>query len=466
MKPGRNLLKIADMFPILLNIPLTEHLCHPWHPLCFSSHQAGLRPKLAFPREWKQIMKTSLLQSSGVLALVSALLITATAMSGCGKQEFQVTSNQQAQKAPGTFTLAPKVDIVLVEDNTGSMNEIFPKMVSQMPTFLMGLEARGWDYHFATIPLTTDRALRQATASRHDSNYGSAWTPPYPGALPHGPGTLPLQIFRTLSTYQQTGFLSVNDISNTLQGKEPGLETIRLALRNRLPSSGFIREDALLVVLTVSNGNDTSGVAICSRAVDGFVGPCEETGFPELGTQASSLNYYLDAFRDAKRDPSQLKFFAAVANGNYNYCLGGPSRQGVRYQQIAANLGGQSYDICTQPLSQVLDSLSNELQTTKIAFRTRYLFVDQEPEPSSIVVTRFKNGDPSRAEIISQRSSQDGDGWSYAGYVTNVYSIDYPSEMGMASGYAIELHGSAKLTGDDTANVSFKPAGSQNTVSQ
>ena len=36
--------------------------------------------------------------------------------------------------------------------------------------------------------------------------------------------------------------------------------------------------------------------------------------------------------------------------------------------------------------------------------------------------------------------------------------------MNLSSGYAIELHGSAKLSGDDTAKVDFKPAGWQNTA--
>ena len=46
------------------------------------------------------------------------------------------------------------------------------------------------------------------------------------------------------------------------------------------------------------------------------------------------------------------------------------------------------------------------------------------------------------------------------------YAIDAPFQSNQFSGYAIELHGTAKLLGDDTASVTYDPYGSQNSVSQ
>jgi hypothetical protein len=45
------------------------------------------------------------------------------------------------------------------------------------------------------------------------------------------------------------------------------------------------------------------------------------------------------------------------------------------------------------------------------------------------------------------------------GGAENVYTIDSPVPMNLGSGYAIELHSSAKLEGDDSANVMYLPAG-------
>jgi hypothetical protein len=80
----------------------------------------------------------------------------------------------------------------------------------------------------------------------------------------------------------------------------------------------------------------------------------------------------------------------------------------------------------------------------------------QQPNPNSIVVTRYAGGDQSQASVIPNDSQN---GWTYAGYVSNVNTIVQPIPMNQASGYAIQLHGSGMLSGTDTASISFTPAG-------
>ena len=96
-----------------------------------------------------------------------------------------------------------------------------------------------------------------------------------------------------------------------------------------------------------------------------------------------------------------------------------------------------------------------------------YLFSVERNEPAeSAEEWRDRIGDVATgigARIVSV--PQDAtNGWTYAGYVSNVFAIDYPIPMDQASGYAIELHGSAELMGNDTAKVDFKPQGWQNTA--
>jgi hypothetical protein len=403
-------------------------------------------------------------------ALALGLLLT---LSGCGKQNFVISSKVEAQTAPGSFTIPAKVDILLVEDDTGSMNEIYPMVSSATPSFLTALEAKGWDYHFATIPLTTYRNLDQVTASHYDGNWGSAWIAPFPGATQFGPGTVDSSVFRTTDNYY--GFLQPGEIQQT-NGKEWGFDNMVNSMINiRNGSSNFIRDDAMLVVLDVGNGNDTSRVNFCDRG-DGVIvscddlgnSPCSSTDMSQWGAPgatcasgALSFNYYKSAFVTAANKPSStmFRFYAAVANRRDRTltCQGANSDIGTRYQQMSSAFNGKSYDICSgsTAMTAALDSLSNDLQSVRLSFETRYLPISQEPDVSTIVVTR------NDGVVIPQSSSN---GWTYAGYVNNGYQIDYPVSMNQFSGYAIELHGSYKLTGSQTANVSYTPNGLHSTI--
>ena len=394
---------------------------------------------------------------------VAYFAVLALALSACGEQEYKVTASTAEQKAPGSYSIQPKVDILLVEDDTGSMSEVFSQVSNQIPQLLNGLEDKKWDYHFATIPLTTRRNISQVLAAKYDINWASQWVAPFPGATPSEEGMVTASFFRTPSQY--TNFLTISDINSSLNGFEPGFENIKQTLFNETnsiliypprPQSGFIRSDALLVVFVIGNGEDTSGVTFCTRS-DGITAPCEDIGRPG-GTKESSFQSYKSFFTSVKPDPSQLKFYAAVAPSQYSNCLGGGSYAGLRYMRMATETGGQNYNICSTPLSSVLGGLSQHLQSQKLAMQTRYLFVAQEPDPASIKVVKYTGGDMGQSSEIPEDGSN---GWTYAGHVENVHAIDSPVPMNLTSGWAIELHGSAKLVGDDTAAVEFKPAGAQ-----
>lgn len=388
-------------------------------------------------------------------------------LGGCGKQGFIVSPSQVAQKAPGTYSIPPKVDILLVEDDTGSVLEIYSSLAQQIPQFLNNLQGKDWDYHFATIPLTTDRSLDQIMASQYDSNWGEKWIAPYPGASPNGPGTVLSSLFRFPSDYSDFLFPSA-----TSNGSEPGLETLTSTFKNRLKGTSFLRDDALLVVFVVGNGQDTSRVNMCYRSDGGgnqFTAPCDLLNAPpctsldEAGapgkTCASgqiSFDYYKNQLLNISPTTHQMKFFAAVSPYTSTQCLGNGAYAGTRYMNMASALNGKSYNICTQSVSSILSDLSENLQSTKLAMRTRYLFVEQEPDSSTIRVTRNIGGDTKNSVVIPESES---DGWTYVGYQTDIYAIDSPIPLNLASGYAIELHGSAKLVGDDTASVQFFPKG-------
>lgn len=404
----------------------------------------------------------------------SALFLSTPFISGCGNQTFVASSSSIDQKAPGTYSIPPKVDILLVEDDTGSVLEIYSSLAQQIPQFLTELQAKDWDYHFATIPLTSERSLNQIMASQYDSNWGTLWIPPYPGALPNSPGTVTPSLFRFPNEYSD--FLFPN---NSMSGFEPGLETITSTLQNQMSGTQFLRNDALLVIFVVGNGQDTSRVNLCYRS-DGsgnqLTAPCDLLNAPPCTSLSQagapgetcasgqiSFDYYKKQLTSLRPSQNQVKFFAAVSPYTYSYpnCRGNGAYPGSRYINMANALNGKNYNICTQNVSSILTDLSNSIQSTKLAMQTRYLFIQQEPDVSTIEVTRNIGGDPNQGVKIPHSLTN---GWSYVGYQTNVYAIDYPIPLNLSSGYAIELNGTAKLVGNDTASVQFMPKGIKNST--
>jgi hypothetical protein len=128
---------------------------------------------------------------------------------------------------------------------------------------------------------------------------------------------------------------------------------------------------------------------------------------------------------------------------------------------MAAAVRGSTYDICTQQVSSVLDTLASKIQAIRVAFKTRYIFIANEPNTSTIRVVKYLNDDPNQAIELPQDPAN---GWTYAGYLNDVYAVDEPYYMNMGSGYAIELHGSAKLVGSDTAEVMYRIAGTSDST--
>lgn len=391
--------------------------------------------------------------------LALGLAASSAALAGCGRQSFTVTPSVAEQQSPGSFIVPPKVDILLALDDSGSMFETRNQIRSQMPGLLAKMEASGWDYHFATTPLVSvTAAVNQVMASKHDINWGTERITAFPGAPFTNTGLVSSSAFRKPEQYTQ--FVLPNQTS----GVEPGLESIRRALTgrtssgatlsNKLPGTGFLRSDALLVIIVVGNGEDTSGVTMCTRPQDGFLVACESIGQP--GTAASSFTSFKNSILGLKNSADLVQLHAAVATQNHANCFGGPATKGARYMDMASALGGTVQDVCTTSVATILDKIEQDLGIQRRSFRTKYLFLAQEPEESSIRITKFVGGQSTQAVDIPRDAVN---GWTYLGFQQNLAAIDYPVPMNFQTGYAIELHGTAKLLGDDTARVETTPAG-------
>jgi len=412
------------------------------------------------------------------LALIPLFSVLFLPLAGCGKTAFNVLATSQNQASPGFFNVPPKVDFLLFVDDTGSMTSSYATIQTEVPKFLSQLESQKWDYHFASNALTTPRTqIPQVAGSVYDSNH-SGWLPSYPGQIFGGPDQIVASFFRSLSSADQgtsaaySDFLTPGQVNAHLAGSEPGFKTMWSTLTQSINGTGFLRPDALLIVMAMGNGNDNSDVTYDSVSVDSTY----TTQVPNAASLTTSFNHYLNDFKgfcSSSRSPQcqRLQFYAAVNLYGSSNCLKASLRPtiGQRYMDLADQLGGVKYDICSQSISSVLSQLGNNLKSQKISYKTDYLIIGSDPDPTSIVVKKYLGGDTSQAQVIPMDPNN---GWTYVGYVTNqnISEVDGPSgsvtTLNPATGYAIALHGTAKISGNDTASVDFKPAGAQNSVTK
>jgi hypothetical protein len=433
------------------------------------------------------------LLSSRQSLLWIGLLASITVMAaGCGKQAFVATGSQAAQNAPGSFAVAPKVDVLVVQDDTGSSHPVYNGIASQLNTFLTNLQNQGWDYHLATVPLTSYRSISQVMASQYDPNWGSQWKPPYPGAQSSNVPKVPSAYFRLPSVYSD--FLG-SGYQGATNANEPALKNIRNMLNDpSVVNSGFLRDDAILAIVLLSTGDDTSERNMCTTAnghasSSGQDNACDLIGVDQNGGQPriacgqsgannspycnnyeSSLTPYKAFFEYYKGsgNKDQIRLYSVVATQHYasgSACLGGTNAfLGQRYLDMSSFLAGQSYDICTQPIPNVLNGIAANLETIQLDLYTSYLFMEQEPDPSTITVYLNPGGDVSRAVQMPQSAYN---GWTFAGNVSNVYTTAIGDRsatptLNIGSGWAVKLNGNGMIRGSDTATVTFKPAGLQN----
>jgi hypothetical protein len=374
------------------------------------------------------MMKQKLLNRIVLLSSLSTL-----ALSACGPQAFVPTTVVSDQTAAGGMNLPPKVDIVLGLSNGGTMQNIYPGLQPEIAAFANSLQNKGWDYRFVTLSLSeyspgSSANIGNAVAASHyHSNYPqSEWMLPFPGAVYTDP-----QFLLSPSLFSSTLTIPTLDYSYN-NGRETGLKNQAAFISRSDVQANVLRPDAMLAVMTISNGKDTS---------DGWYNAWN-------GLQSNTVNVdsYVNQIKAVRAD---AKYYAIVAHNTTNCRVGG-AWSGIDYERAAQKLGGISQDICTTPIATALNAVAQHLQTQKLSFVKKYLVIGTEPNPATIKV--YKNG----AELANNSTN----GWTYVGYSTQ-YTIDSPVPMAQATGYMVELHGTAKLHGTDTGRVEYMNAGAQ-----
>ena len=409
--------------------------------LFFNYEATGLLLAYLYLEERTFFMKQNRLKSFLALALVT----TSFALNGCGPQAFVPSTTTASQNAAGGMNIPPKIDIVLGMSSNGTMRNIYPGVTTEIPKFLTNLQNSGWDYRFVSIPLseyhpTSNLSITNAVSvSNYDSNYPvGTWLAPYPGALHDTSPAILSTLFSSI--------FNVSEIlpSDPIDNHESGFRNQLNFLTRSDVQSNFLRPDAMLAVITVSNADDRS---------DWQWGT---PGTAQLGNPTIDSSTYAADFRAIKGGAAAaIKYFSVVTHLATN-CRGYGTWSGQRYEDMAMRLGGQSVDICNTSVADSLSVIQNNLTIYRLSFRKKYLVIGTEPNIGTITVTKYSGG---KSSTIPQDPTN---GWTYVGAVPagGVYTIDSPIPMDqVTNGYLIELHGTAKLTGGDTADVNYQNAG-------
>lgn len=364
------------------------------------------------------------LRSFSVVPMLMLSILSLSLLASCGKAKYQ-KQELSATAVAGQYT-KPKIDIVIFQDNSDSMNTPIQYIKPQLLSFLSSISSN-WDYHFVVMPLLYSATMSQKYMTAADCT-GLANCVPM-NAFNNAPG--------------DTGWIN----SNVRNGNtDYGLYNMLNNLSDPgMTSSGFFRSDAALASIIVTDGNDISTVKYTTNAGG-------QTIIDVAATNAG-LNQYVTAIKNLKPTAIMSKLYAVIAPGNSNdltSCYGTQVFGGGSYAYVSSQLGIQNsltYNICSGgALAGVLNDIGTQLQALIQAYQFNYIVLSDQPNPSTISVT--KNG-----VSIPQSSTN---GWQYVGYRANQATSFSPAMSNVKSGYMIQLTGSAVYKGTDLINVTYK----------
>jgi len=308
----------------------------------------------------------------------------------CSNQNFSLPKqNNNFQQTP---QFNNKVDILFMADDSTNMLKYQQSLSAQMNSMIATLNALGMDYHIAV------------TSSSVGSGFTGGKFMGSPKYLTKGTPN----VAGVLTTRLQTGQAGSN--------LEKGLESIKVALSNPSESAGFIRDDALLAVIALSNEDDYS---------------------------AGSVQSYVDFFNSIKHPfPSGVRSWVfnflgiTVLSSNCTTQDNGVTEYvevGSRYIGLVDYTEGVKESICKADWSNVVTNVKVRINQLMTDF-----YLNRRPKVSTIVVTN--NG---RAVVNNATN-----GWTYEERTDDSGTVRY----------FIRFHGTAMPTLYDVIDIKFDPA--------
>ncbi len=282
---------------------------------------------------------------TGVLFIVHSAAMFPVAVPLSGEGQISPTVTDTFQQVP-----TPQADVLFVIDNSGSMSEEQSSLGNNLASFLQFAQQQNIDFHIGVTTTDVDSSGARGRFVSGPNNQVNGM----PRVLdPQTPNLI--TVFRSF----------VNQGTNG-SGSERGLEAAYLALSDPLintHNAGFLRTDAALAVIVVSDEEDYSN---------------------------RQVTFYDNFFRNIKGFGNSSMFsFSAVVGIQPGGCngSGGSADYGARYVQTANTTGGVVESICAANWGQTLANIG----LNSFGLRRQFTLSSQ-PVPVTIAVT--VNGQP------------------------------------------------------------------------
>lgn len=270
-----------------------------------------------------------------------------------------------------TWSQAPnnEIDILWVVDDSCSMSEEQAALTQGFVSFVDEMEASGTNFHIGLITTSLDYA---------DPNRGKlVGNPPY----------------LTVEDDYVSAFQERAIVGTQGSDKEKGLEAVSYALSPLMtlpgsPNEGFLRDEASLLIVFVSDEEDCSD----DGALEGRLAEDCYLERQLLTNVQQIVRDYWD-IKGGDRDRVQVGAIVGLDNGACE-----DAYPGRRYMDAAALTGGLIGDICSGDWSTILADLGLTAVGIKTKFRTSY-----QAKPDTLVV-----------EVDEEEVPQDEfNGWTY-----------------------------------------------------
>jgi len=248
---------------------------------------------------------------------------------------------------------AGEVDVLLVVDNSGSMQPYQQLLSQNFNEFLTYFIEGNVDYHIGVVTTTIERP---------EGFLGAGCTEDDMDAIPDG-GQLVRTAWISPSTDDGDAlFQELVSVGTCGAGYEMGIESAYRAVTDPMVSGdneGFLREDAYLSIIFVSDEEDSS---------------------------PQPINDYINAFRDVKGQRARDVFNASsLVVTSLDDCsrqqVESGANPGTRYVDLAEQTGGVVGNICADDFGVIVEELS--LTSSRL---TDTFFLNEEPDPSTIEV--------------------------------------------------------------------------------
>lgn len=266
---------------------------------------------------------------------------------------------------------ASEVDILLVVDNSCSMQPYQQQLADNFDNFLTYFVEGNVDYQIGVVSTTTRDSFSTSRDCQAEAD-----------SLPGGGILLDGAIITPDTNNASSRFSEIVNVGICGDPTEAGLEAARLALdyaSSGDENRGFLRDDAFLSIIFVSDEQDAS---------------------------IDPVNDYLNDFRAVKAAVSERADMNASAlvvsdeGACSNAQINSGATLGSRYVDVANQSGGLVGNICSDEFDSIVTELS--LNSSRL---TDTFYLTDLPQPASLVVGVSVDG-----EVTEQDCSE---GWTY-----------------------------------------------------